>query len=79
MADDPIEIKRITKQLYTIAGFNAQNPEDQDEPTELAKGEHGLFIYGQFFETPYKLIGVDGGQPWIIYWLTNALNTLAYE
>lgn len=77
--DDPVQIRRIIKQLYAIAGFSTDKADKQEQEIELARNEHALFVYSQFNNVPAKVVGVDSGQPWIVYWLSNALHTLACQ
>ena len=58
-------------------------PEDahslEDEDCELYRGRHALFSYSMLTRLPSGMVSQDGGQPWFLYWLTNAIELANYK
>ena len=64
-------------ELFSHAGdgdFKPENAHDfEDEDIELQRGKHALFSYSMLNRLPGGMVGQDGGQPWFLYWITNAV------
>jgi hypothetical protein len=80
--EDAPAIHELIMKLYQLAGVDSEGepytPEtahdfDQEMMTELMKDEHAFFMYAMFTRLPSGMRSQDGGQPWFLFWLTNAL------
>ena len=46
---------------------------DEEDECELVTKKHALFQYSGLKKLSRGMIGNDSGQPWFLFWLTNAL------
>ena len=78
--EDAGEVRRLITQLFSMAGQDGFNPEDaenfEDDEILIERGSHILKVAAQFKQFPGFMVGQDSGQPWFLYWLTNALELL---
>ena len=83
MCEDATELEALIQRLYQIASEN--NPDEtpyspetahefgEQATIELLKEEHAMFTFEKFGKFPSYMLSQDGGQPWFLFWLTNAL------
>lgn len=82
--EDAVQIRNLILELFSHAGegdFKPENAHDYDdaEDCELSRAKHSLFSYSMLNRLPGGMVGQDGGQPWFIYWLTNAIEIANFE
>jgi hypothetical protein len=86
MAEDPKELSELIARLYsfvtdqdpdatpyTPATAHTFGDDAESVDIELLREQHAFFIFGMFDKFPKYMISQDGGQPWFLFWLTNAL------
>ena len=81
--EDAVQIRAMILELFSHAGEGDFKPENahlfEDDDLEIHKGAHALFAFSMFKKLPGGMVGQDSGQPWFLYWLTNALEVANYE
>ena len=63
--------------MYDFTPATAKDYESEE--VELFRDLHAQFILKGFEKMPRGMTGLDSGQPWFIYWLSQALETLNSE
>lgn len=54
--------------------FEAANAKDYEQDVaELFRDNHAAFVLRGFLKMPRGMTGLDSGQPWFLYWLSEAL------
>ncbi|CDW89353.1 caax beta [Stylonychia lemnae] len=78
--EDPLTLMRLIKGMYHNFELDPPNAKDYDqEGVELFNDLHSEFVKRGFEKLPKGMSGLDSGQPWFIYWLTEALEVLNQE
>jgi len=76
-AEDPIKLKQIIKRIFGLFEFQPDLSFECEDPEAIVeKLDHLKYLTAGFDKLPPWMRGVDSGQPWFIYWLTNALEIL---
>ena len=76
-----MEIRKTITDIYALIGEEGIKAEDahtytlndEEDECELLREHHALYEYSMFAKLPRGMIGNDSGQPWMLYWLSNAL------
>ena len=80
MDEDPRALLKLIKNMYKTFEFDPPNAKDYDqEGVDLYRDLHAAFVKKGFEKLPKGMQGLDAGQPWFIYWLTEALEVMAVE
>lgn len=74
MAEDPLALLQCIRQTYKIFEFKPADAKDYEHiEVELSRELHAAFVMKGFDKMPKGMTGLDSGQPWFIFWLTEAL------
>lgn len=74
MDEDPRALLVQIKKMYKIFDFTPAQAKDYElDAAELFNDLHAEFIFKGFEKLSKGMTGLDSGQPWFLFWLTEAL------
>jgi prenyltransferase beta subunit len=81
MADEDFgKLINFIKGTYQICKFEAASAKDyESDEAEVYRELHAKFVAKGFSKIPRGMTALDSGQPWFIYWLTQALEVMNVE
>ena len=74
--ENPHTLLHFIKTTYKIYEFTPADAKDYQEDNELYAEMHAKFVMKGFERMPRGMTGLDSGQPWFIYWLSQALEVM---
>ena len=70
----------MIQDTYKVFEFDPPNAKSYKvEEAELYKDLHAKYVFNGFTRLSRGMQGLDSGQPWFLYWLTQALECLNVE
>ena len=80
MDEDPRALLKMITQTYKLFEYDPPSAKDYDQDVaEIFSELHAKFIMTGFTKLSKGMTGLDSGQPWFLYWLTEALQVMNVE